>query len=201
MFAGHTICLVATIVLSQTLRAQSCSGGPDGGMDATGNQCNAHTSVIALAAEPGTVPSGRTDDVGLTRAMRNAAARPSTSSLRLSQSTALPTRVSEANPATADAIATGTAAKTAGNPVADTLRELGMAEYEIGHYALAAQHFRRAAEMGDARSPEILALMYRYGERLYGNQVRADAAEAARWAAMASERHFPRLAGAGPGAR
>jgi TPR repeat protein len=70
----------------------------------------------------------------------------------------------------------------------DAILALGLAEYEIGHYAAAAHQFRRAAEMGDARAPEILALMYRYGEQLYGGQIRDDAAEAARWAAVAAER-------------
>ena len=76
----------------------------------------------------------------------------------------------------------------AGNADSDAVMELGLSEYEIGHYAAAAHQFRRAAEMGDARAPEILALMYRYGEQLYGSQIHADATEAAQWAAMAAER-------------
>ena len=71
---------------------------------------------------------------------------------------------------------------------AGALSEQGLAEYEIGHYAQAVQYFRSAAALGDARSPELLALMYRLGERLYGDQVRADAIEAARWAEMAADR-------------
>ena len=77
----------------------------------------------------------------------------------------------------------------AGNADSDAIMELGLSEDEIGHYAAAAHQFRRAAEMGDARAPEILALMYRYGEQLYGSQIHADATEAAHWAAMAAERH------------
>ena len=77
----------------------------------------------------------------------------------------------------------------AGTADSGAVMELGLAEYEIGHYAAAAQQFRRAAEMGDARAAEILALMYRYGEQLYGSQIHADATEAAQWAAMAAERH------------
>lgn len=80
-------------------------------------------------------------------------------------------------------------AAIAGNADSDGILELGLAEYEIGHYAAAAHQFRRAAEMGDARAPAMLALMYRFGERLYGNQIRANAAEAAYWADMAAERH------------
>ena len=78
----------------------------------------------------------------------------------------------------------------AGNANSDAILELGLAEYEIGHYAAAAHQFRRAAEMGDARAPEMLALMYRHGERLYGSQIRADATEASHWAEMAAERRF-----------
>jgi TPR repeat protein len=66
-------------------------------------------------------------------------------------------------------------------------RELGLAEYEACRFNAAIIHFRRAAELEDARSAEILALMYRHGERLYGDQVRADAGEAARWATRAAE--------------
>ena len=82
----------------------------------------------------------------------------------------------------------------AGEP--DAARELGITEYEAGHYAVAVQHLRRAAELGDPRAPEILALMYRYGERLYGEQIRADPAEAAHWTALAVDRRFPRIAAA-----
>lgn len=77
---------------------------------------------------------------------------------------------------------------SAGNTESDAFLALGLAEYEIGHYAAAAQQFRRAAAMGDARAPEMLALMYRFGERLYGSQIRADAAAAAHWADVAADR-------------
>lgn len=76
----------------------------------------------------------------------------------------------------------------AGNLAADAHLQQGLAEYENGHYAVAARHFRDAAANGDTRAPEILALMFRYGERLYGNQFAADTAEAARWATLAVER-------------
>ncbi len=42
--------------------------------------------------------------------------------------------------------------------------------------------------MGDKRAPEVLAMMYRMGQRLYGDQVHVDTVEAARWAAIAAER-------------
>jgi TPR repeat protein len=66
----------------------------------------------------------------------------------------------------------------------------GIAEYETGHYAQAVRYFRQAADAGDARAPEILALMYRFGHRLYGDQLQEDATEAARWAKVAAERRF-----------
>ncbi len=71
---------------------------------------------------------------------------------------------------------------------ASALCEQGLAEYEIGHYVQAVAYFRSAAELGDARAIEVLALMYRLGERLYGGQVRVDKFEAARWAAVAAVR-------------
>ncbi len=66
-------------------------------------------------------------------------------------------------------------------------RAEGLAAYERGHDAEAAAYFRRAAELGDARSAEILALMYRFGRRLYPGGVPSDAAEAAKWAAVAAD--------------
>lgn len=67
------------------------------------------------------------------------------------------------------------------------LRERGLAAYERGHDADAAAYFRRAAEAGDARSAEILALMYRFGTKLFPQGVTADAAESAKWAAIAAD--------------
>lgn len=41
MFADRNLFLAAILLASgSTLQAQTCSGGPDGGMDATGNQCS-----------------------------------------------------------------------------------------------------------------------------------------------------------------
>jgi len=78
----------------------------------------------------------------------------------------------------------------AGDRAAELMREQGLLEYENGHYAAAAIHFQNAAESGDARSAEVLALMYRFGARLYGEQVHADAAKSAHWAAVAADRRF-----------
>lgn len=73
-------------------------------------------------------------------------------------------------------------------------RDEGLAQYEMGHYTAAAAAFRRAADDGDPRSAEILALMYRYGPRLYGDAFPADASEAARWAAVATQRRTAQAA-------
>lgn len=37
----RALLVTACIAFSSTVAAQTCSGGPDGGMDATGNQCSA----------------------------------------------------------------------------------------------------------------------------------------------------------------
>ncbi len=68
------------------------------------------------------------------------------------------------------------------------LREQGLLEYDHGRYAAAVILFQGAADAGDARSAEILALMYRFGPQLYGDQVTADAAKSAQWAALAADR-------------
>ena len=39
------LCLFAVVASSPLVHGQSCSGGSDGGMDATGNQCNSPTSL------------------------------------------------------------------------------------------------------------------------------------------------------------
>ncbi len=81
---------------------------------------------------------------------------------------------------------------------ADVAFDRAQAEYDNGHYALAVVHLLEAAAQGDDRSPPMLTLMYRMGERLYGNQVRADPTEAARWAALAAERYQATLTASAP---
>ena len=76
----------------------------------------------------------------------------------------------------------------AGTDLAPTPYAQGQAAYDAGHYAEAVAHFRRAAAAGDPRSAEILALMLRFGPRLYPQGVPADATEAGKWAAVAAER-------------
>ena len=73
---------------------------------------------------------------------------------------------------------------------AEAARAQGLLEYEIGHYTQAVDHFRSAAEAGDARSAEILCLMYRLGATLYGNQIPASPPDVARWAALAADRRL-----------
>jgi TPR repeat protein len=53
-----------------------------------------------------------------------------------------------------------------------------------------------AAEAGDVRSAEMLALMYRFGPRLFAPGVAADAAESAKWAAIAADMRRREAAGA-----
>lgn len=111
----------AATVLAATAHAHDCTGGTDGGMDATGNQCNDPVAGAPRAASP-----------------------------------------------------------------REQWRESGLAAYERGMDAEAVPYFRRAAEAGDARSAEMLALMYRPGSRLYPG-ISANAAESAKWAAVAAE--------------
>ena len=85
----------------------------------------------------------------------------------------------------------------ASDPAVESQREHGLLEYNNGHYSAAMIHFQIAAEAGDSRSAEILAMMHRFGPRLYGDQVTVDAVKSAHWAAMASRRRVavadPRL--------
>jgi hypothetical protein len=66
-------CIVAAFAIAGPASAQTCSGGTDGGMDATGNQCNAWVAA-ALPTSTEDVPgatlmptSGRADDDGAIR--------------------------------------------------------------------------------------------------------------------------------------
>ncbi|MFO1313962.1 MAG: hypothetical protein U1F58_00015 [Burkholderiales bacterium] len=66
------------IAAAGTAHAQACSGGPDGGMDATGNQCNDAALVAPQApAEARTAgaqasPAARRDSVAYAYAARGA---------------------------------------------------------------------------------------------------------------------------------
>jgi hypothetical protein len=61
---GRRMSLIAfAIAFAGSVHAQGCSGGPDGGMDATGNQCSdpggrvSYTTAPAPTFAPGIVPA------------------------------------------------------------------------------------------------------------------------------------------------
>ena len=71
----RVLCLSALIASAQPALAQVCSGGTEGGMDATGNLCS--STPAALAADPiGQVPAAPA--VRVASAQPTAAAAPST---------------------------------------------------------------------------------------------------------------------------
>jgi hypothetical protein len=85
MSVARTICLTIALACSGYLHAQSCSGGVDGGMDATGNQCNTPAELATYATGTGAFaskpmhPIERSDRaVAKRRQAKNAEARPST---------------------------------------------------------------------------------------------------------------------------
>jgi len=43
----HTLIAAAALAFAAAAQAHECTGGTDGGMDATGNQCNDLTTVVA----------------------------------------------------------------------------------------------------------------------------------------------------------
>jgi hypothetical protein len=71
-----------------------------------------------------------------------------------------------------------------------TAQQQAIEDYEAGHYANAVANFRLAAKLGDAQSAEILALMYRLGDRQYGSQVVAMPGQVTYWVAKAAEARF-----------
>jgi hypothetical protein len=86
--------LATVIVFSQSLHAQGCSGGSDGGMDATGNQCNAPGSFMTYTTETITVRPVELRGADLPGRARPLAVRPSKSSLPQFRSTRLAMPVS-----------------------------------------------------------------------------------------------------------
>jgi len=73
--------LAMVIVFSQSLYAQSCSGGIDGGMDATGNQCSGPVSITAYTTESAAVNPVELRGADGSGRVRPLAVRPSKSSL------------------------------------------------------------------------------------------------------------------------
>jgi len=66
-------------------------------------------------------------------------------------------------------------------------RRAATVAYESGHYARAAELFRVAAEQGDVRSAEALALMHRFRSKMYGAGFATSPKLAGYWAAKATE--------------
>ena len=60
-------------VLAGPVHAQACSGGNDGGMDVTGNQCNTLDEVAAFATAPAINPPTQVTKMGSVRASASAA--------------------------------------------------------------------------------------------------------------------------------
>jgi len=54
----QALCLAAVMALTGSLQAQVCSGGLNGGMDATGNDCNAPGSAAIGGAAQTSAHSG-----------------------------------------------------------------------------------------------------------------------------------------------
>jgi hypothetical protein len=55
--------IAAALFFSLPASAHDCSGGPDGGMDATGNQCNASAPATAASPDGATLASARLPNV------------------------------------------------------------------------------------------------------------------------------------------
>ena len=66
-------------------------------------------------------------------------------------------------------------------------RTEAMSAYRIGDFKRAAALFQVAAEQGDQRSAETLALMHRYGPSVFGVGFVSDAKMARYWATKAAE--------------
>ncbi len=65
------------------------------------------------------------------------------------------------------------------------------AEYDVQHYAQALQIYQQLASQGDVRAAEMAGLMHAQGEKLYGDAVARNPAEAARLLSMAAQGGSP----------
>jgi hypothetical protein len=74
--AIRAMLVAAAVVLSASVHAQNCSGGPDGGMDATGNQCSHPNPVAVSAATPSMKPAAGTSATSRSVAAASQVARP-----------------------------------------------------------------------------------------------------------------------------
>jgi hypothetical protein len=77
MYLRHTLTAAAILAFAAAVQAHDCSGGAEGGMDATGNQCSDLATVVGAASAP---PAAKAGD----KAARPAAAtlRPARATLR-----------------------------------------------------------------------------------------------------------------------
>lgn len=69
--AAAAVCLAASLAFCGSVSGQTCSGGPDGGTDATGNQCN----TVADASAPRPAPAIDTPSATAAHAVRSTVAR------------------------------------------------------------------------------------------------------------------------------
>jgi len=69
----HSLIAAAALAFAASAHAQNCSGGTDGGTDATGNQCNQPASAVAAEQTPAKSLSARP---------ANGVARPEKASVR-----------------------------------------------------------------------------------------------------------------------
>lgn len=81
--------LATAMVFSQSLHAQSCSGGADGGMDATGNQCNTPGNIATRAVAPVAAQPVELNGKDSSVRIRPLAVRPSKNSLPQFRATTL----------------------------------------------------------------------------------------------------------------
>jgi len=58
------VSLSLAVVLSGSVHAQVCSGGSDGGIDSTGNECNWPSEIAALFTGPATSPPAQVIELG-----------------------------------------------------------------------------------------------------------------------------------------
>lgn len=80
-----------------------------------------------------------------------------------------------------------TAAVMAESTEAKNAYEMGKAAVEEHRYALALQHFQRAAQQGHGEAQNIAGMMLYYGPRLFGSEIQADRFQARRWLQLAAE--------------
>jgi len=76
MHIGRIIVVSVGLSLASSLHAQECSGGMDGGMDATGNQCNTPDAQVARRTEPALERPAPAGAAAVAQAPENAGKQP-----------------------------------------------------------------------------------------------------------------------------